>query len=559
MTAQMNRQYGGKLLPVTWLMLAFPAFFYSMVVNLLTFLYAGILVHRARMANVNQLVDTTPIPNWVLLFSKFIALVKMQLLLLSIVMIGGILVQTYNGFYQYEIDQYLGTLFGLYLPSMVIWALVALWVQTLLKNPYLGMFLLLMASFGIGALKDVGIEQTLFHFNENPDNTLIISYSDLVSYGAGLAPFLVYKFYWFLFGIFLLLWALLLWVRGLPASFKERLHIMKTRFRGRLAVGMLIFLGAFITLGGRLYYEENVLNTFYTEKEENALQKEIDEQYRHFANTPQPRMVDMTINMHIYPKERRFKANGVYTLVNKTNQVIDTLLIEHSDNVETNYTLDKAINLVHKDALAHFDIWTFTEGLAPGESTQLSFEIVNKANTIFRKNSVVEQNGTYLHSLNFPSIGWWREATMPTDSSGLGNMYRSKDADFVDFKATVSTSADQIAIAPGYLQKEWTEGNRRYFQYASTNQVTNDFIFNSGVFEVHKDQWQDVDLAIYYHKGHAYNLATMMDGMKAGLAYCSENFAPYQHKKLTIVEFARSLGGFAQSLPIPCPFLNLIS
>jgi len=133
-------------------MLAFPVFFFSMVINLLTFLYAGMLVHRSRIASINQLVDVTPIPNWVLLFSKFIALVKMQMTLLLLVLIGGVLVQTYNGYYQYEIGHYLGTLYGLYLPSFVIWALVALWVQTLLKNPYLGMFLLLMGTFAIGAL-----------------------------------------------------------------------------------------------------------------------------------------------------------------------------------------------------------------------------------------------------------------------------------------------------------------------------------------------------------------------------------------------------------------------
>ena len=47
----------------------------------------------------------------------------------------------------------------------------------------------------------------------------------------------------------------------------------------------------------------------------------------------------------------------------------------------------------------------------------------------------------------------------PSDSTALGNTYISKDADWIDFEATVSTSKDQIAIAPGYLQKEWIEGD----------------------------------------------------------------------------------------------------
>ena len=45
------------------------------------------------VSNVNQLIDTTPTPNWILLGSKFLALIKMQLILVSLVMISGILFQ----------------------------------------------------------------------------------------------------------------------------------------------------------------------------------------------------------------------------------------------------------------------------------------------------------------------------------------------------------------------------------------------------------------------------------------------------------------------------------
>ena len=61
------------------------------------------LVHRAKIARTNHLVDATPIPNWTLLLSKFIALVKMQLVLLSVIMVSGILFQGYNGYFNFEI------------------------------------------------------------------------------------------------------------------------------------------------------------------------------------------------------------------------------------------------------------------------------------------------------------------------------------------------------------------------------------------------------------------------------------------------------------------------
>ncbi len=49
------------------------------------------------------------------------------------------------------------------------------------------------------------------------------------------------------------------------------------------------------------------------------------------------------------------------------------------------------------------------------------------------------------------------------DPAGLAENGLATDADFIAFEATVGTDADQIAIAPGYLQREWTEGGRRYF------------------------------------------------------------------------------------------------
>ena len=86
------------------------------------------------------------------------------------------------------------------------------------------------------------------------------------------------------------------------------------------------------------------------------------------------------------------------------------------------------------------------------------------------------------------------------------------------------------------------------------SKILNFYAFNSAEYQVKKDKWGDVDLEIYYHKGHEYNLDRMMKGMKYALEYCSTQFSPYQHKQLRIVEFPRVLGSFAQSFPNTVPF-----
>ena len=142
----------------------------------------------------------------------------------------------------------------------------------------------------------------------------------------------------------------------------------------------------------------------------------------------------------------------------------------------------------------------------------------------------------------------------PSDSTALGNTYIAKDADWIDFEATVSTSKDQIAIAPGYLQKEWVEDGRRYFHYKMDSKILNFYAFNSARYEVKKELWKGISLEIYYHKQHSFNLDRMMKGMKASLNYNSENFSPYQFRQARIIEFPRTGGTFAQAFANTMPF-----
>ncbi|MEQ9021499.1 MAG: hypothetical protein RLN82_01925, partial [Pseudomonadales bacterium] len=88
----------------------------------------------------------------------------------------------------------------------------------------------------------------------------------------------------------------------------------------------------------------------------------------------------------------------------------------------------------------------------------------------------------------------------------------------------------------------------------------------SARYEVVKDQTtialidsvtRDIDLGIYYHAGHEYNLESMMKGMKHSFKYFSENFSPYQYRQMRILEFPR-YASFAQSFANTVPFSEAI-
>ena len=191
-------------------------------------------------------------------------------------------------------------------------------------------------------------------------------------------------------------------------------------------------------------------------------------------------------------------------------------------------------------------------------------------------NTDIVHNGSFINDRYGPYIGYAPEIELTDDSTrhrhGLDKPRRmpkledvaarqynsvSFDADWINFDATVSTTPDQIAIAPGYLQKEWVENGRRYFHYKMDAPILNIYSFQSGRYAVRRDKWQNVNLEVYYQPGHEFDIDTMMESMKETLAYCSTNFSPFQFHQLRIIEFPR-YGTFAESFANTVPFSESI-
>lgn len=561
--------FGTETLPVTWQMLGGGNVFSFFVINICTFLYAGILVQRAETAKIYHLVDSTPVPNWTLLFSKLIALLKMQLVLLAVIMLAGMLYQTYKGYYDYEIGHYIKELFGLKFLNYLVWALLSIFIQTLVKNQYLGFFIILIIAIGTPLLSFIGIELDVFKYNQGPG----FSYSDMNGYGSALSRYLWYKLYWILGGSLLIILSVLMWVRGLPNSFAERIQIAIQRFTVPKTIAFTGILIAFLTLGITILLETKSDNEHSSSKQAELDAVKWEKTYKKFENYKQPRIVAVNADVHIYPKKRTYKATAVYTLVNKTNQAIDSIFLNHN-SLENTFEFNKPNNLVLEDSIFNFDIYHFEKKIQPGDSLLLTINVKSEENTMFERKSPVIENGTFINNFSmFPSFGYSSGFELrdnktrkkydlppnnlqkhPSDSTALGNTYISKDSDWIDFEATVSTSKDQIAIAPGYLQKEWVEEDRKYFHYKMDSKILNFYAFNSARYEVKKEMYKGISLEIYYHKPHTYNLDRMMKGLKASIDYNAKNFSPYQHKQARILEFPRTFGTFAQSFANTIPF-----
>lgn len=538
--AEINPNYGYETLPMTWKMLDFPMHNASLTIIILTFLYAGLLVHRGRVSQMNGLIDSTAIPNWVLLIAKLFALIWMQIFLLSLVLIGGVLIQTLNGFYDFEIGHYLFELFGLQLVTFVLWAIVALFVQTLFTNAYLGFFMLLMGWVGIAHLHLLGIDHSIFKYNWGPS----FYYSDMTGYSTSLRLYFLYKIYWLLFGIFLLFGTYCWWNRGVNATFFERFKTAVKQVKGGVAWGMGGSLIAFLALGSFLWYEDQVLNQGWTTETQERIEQKMKTQYESFKHLPQPKIKAVSVEVNLYPKTNDYQIKGTHILVNTTSKPIDSLVIFSLINQEATYQFDQLTQLLLADTAIviyglpiKYQLHQLTKALQPGDTLLCDFVMNNVPNTYLRRKSPVVANGTSMQSPILPRIGYWSTEELPAPhATSDAHMHESKDADWVDFEAVVSTEVGQIGIAPGDLEKQWTDGERAYFQYKTPQKIPLYSAFFSADYAVKREQFQGIDLSIYHHPQHDYNAQEMLRGLKAALVYNTENFGPYPLKQAKIVE-----------------------
>jgi len=570
---QLGKIYDTTVYPVTYVIVESMGGTFMLFMVIITIMFSGELVWKSRDFRMSNIVDALPVPNWVFYTSKIVGLIFMQVLLLAVIMVCGIIVQMVKGYTHFEILLYIQYLFGFRLIDLVMLAILAVFVQTLVSNKYLGYFIIIIFYIWNIFFAQTLLKQKLFVFTSDPG----VMYSDMNHFGHSVFPFFVYKLYWGAFCIVLAVLSSLLWARGSENKLKLRwtdsLNKANRTSWMVIAVAVLLFLGS----GGFIYYNTNVENKFLSDFQQEELQAKYEKEFKKFEYIPQPKITDVKLDVDIFPYQLGLHTAGTYVLKNKSGYAIDSVHILLPSTIKINaLSFSRPSQLMLNDSEYAYRIYKLAQPLNPGDTIVLSFnlDMVTKGFTQdFSGLGTPLYNGTFINNQQFlPGIGYddsyeladntrrkkhglgYRPTENPiNDTAQYQRNLFTHDADFITFDATVSTVPDQIAVAPGYLLKEWTENGRRYFHYKMDSKILNFYSFLSARYTVKKEVYNNIDLEVYYQKGHEYNLDRMFNGMKKALQYYTANFSPYQHRQVRILEFPR-YATFAQSFPNTIPF-----
>ena len=543
---------------------------------IITVLYAGELIWKERDVKINLIYDALPYPNYVSLVGKFFSMIYMFAMLLAILALVGIIAQTLMGFTEYELGVYARSLFIDDLSNWVLFAFLGFFIHTMVNHKFLGHALMVVFFISTLVISQLGFEHNMFLFASGN----LGRYSDMNGFGHYFQPFTWFSSYWFGLGLALFVLVLFFSVRGAESSMAMRWKLGKLRLnRSLIAFGMGA-LTLFGFSGCYIYYNTNIVNKYQNSDDSKADRSDYEKTLKKYIDSPILKIVGTKVAVDVYPETRDFEAKGTYVLKNKTTQPIQQIYLQRNvdPEIKDEVTFNVPTTISESWENFKFYIYELENPVAVGDSIEMDF--VTKFHTDGfvegGSNTEILHNGTFFNSTYFPTFGYQSGNELSSDDDRKDNDLPVKDrmrprdhpvgvtenllggtADRIRFDITISTSPEQIAIAPGYIQREWEENGRKYYHYKMDQPILNFYSIVSAEYEVVKDTWsngkQDVNLEIYYHKGHEYNLERMMRSMKKSLDYFTKNFSPYQYRQLRIMEFPR-YRSFAQSFSNTVPF-----
>jgi len=569
----MNEIYGTSSYPTTYSVLGLLSGF-NLFFVIIAVLYSGELVWKERAVNLNLIIDAMPMPDFINLISKFLGLLLVYLVLLFGLIVCGVIIQTAYGYYKFELGIYFSSLYSETLAFLILYTLLSMFIQVMVNNKFLGFAVAIAFFILVGFLGQMGLEHPLFQFGSGSLGT----YSDMNVYGHFVTPFTWLQIYWAAFVIFLFAVAVIFSVRGSESVMNMRWKAGKLRLSRQLIfliAGSLLLFGS---TGFYIFYNTNILNDYSNSEQGKDLRVDFEKTLKKYEFLPQPRITAVDLKVDIYPSKRDFVAEGYFILKNKTEKPISEIHIQEDvtpGNTTEYVKFDRKNGVKEKFDKFKYTIYSLAEPLQPGDSLRMDFK-TNFTTSGFvetsRSNTQVIFNGTFFNNQYFPSLGYDKGGEMSDDNDrkekklperermmerddprGLSQSLFGDDADHIAFKIQLSTDKGQIAIAPGYLVKQWEEGDRVYFNYEMDAPMCNFYSMISANYAVKKEKYNDINLEIYYHPGHEYNLDHMMEGMRDAISYYEKNFSPYQYKQLRIMEFPR-YATFAQSFANTIPF-----
>lgn len=565
--------YGATQYPVTYDVVdSIRGSFYLFLIAIITF-YSGVLVWKERDAKINEIQDSTPVKTGMLFTSKLVAMIITVALVLAGTIVIGMIAQLCYGYTRLQADVYVKSLLVMDMLNFTYLVIAALFFHYIINNRYVAYFafiaFVIVNTFIWSVLE---VETNMVDFGSTPN----VVYSDMNGFGPFTTTVVWFNIYWSVFVLLLSYVIYAFYIRGRENAFAARLKYAGVVLRRNMMV-LSVAAIAFIACSGFVFYNTKVLNTYESSDEVERKQVDYENKYKKYEGAAQPRWYSFDYQIDLDPYERNMKVLANAWVRNISGKPISEIYFNLPEEGEDLKITIPGSKVKSDDKRLKFRIVTLDRPMQPGDSlpVQVSFQAISHGfeNEVSFKQ--LTQNGTFFNNYDImPSIGYNAGGEMTdknkrkkyklpvrrrapllneNDMAARSNNYVINDADWVTINTVISTAKDQVAVAPGSLVRSWEQNGKRYFNYKLDQPSLNFYSFISAKYEVARKKWNGIDIEVYYHNEHGYNVPNMLNSIEKSLDYYTANFGPYFHKQARIIEFPR-YSSFAQAFPGTMPY-----
>ena len=566
--------FGLKSFPVTYKMVDTISNSTSLFVMIILVFFSGELIWRDRDSHLNEVIDATPHLSFTSLIAKTLSLVSVTILLHAFFIVIGVFYQLANGYTRLELDLYITSFILRELPNYLLWSGILVLVQVLVNQKYIAYFISILLIFALSIFFQIlDVQSNLLNLGNAPS----LMYSEMNGFGPGLLGALWFNLYWILFGFLLILVSGLIWNRGVRIGLKNRLAQLRTGFTGSYAIITSAVFIIWVGTASFIFYNTKILNEYDSRDEREAQSVDYETKYSKYKKVKPAKIAEVQYYIDIFPETRSAEIKANIKITNTNEKAIDSLHFTINEDWKHKINIPNS-DWTYNDEEIGYQIYVLKTKLQKGDT--ISMEITanytpegfenNRGSTSIIKNGTFFNNFSILPSFGYneqyeindknkrKKLGLIEKARMPKLEEDCGedcmtNYLTNGISDWVKVETFISTSEDQIAIAPGSKISEEVKDGRRLYHYKVDQPSQNFYSFMSARYDVASRKWNGIDLEVYYDKNHAYNVEMMLDAMQKSLEYYIKNFGPYYHKQARIIEFPR-YSTFAQAFPGTMPY-----
>lgn len=549
-------EYGVSVYPFTNQLIELivdPLTIFSLI---LIIFYSSEITWRERHLNFNPIIDSTPVKNWILFASKICGLLALPMILLTTGVLMCIAFQLSLGYTILEFKLY-GLLYYYYGIQLVVFSMIAIFVNALVKTKYMG-----MGIFGLIVLLSVksgllGLEHPLSSLGFMPR----VGYSNMDGFNGNLNLFNHLSKYWLAFGFLLMSISFKIWSRGAITNLNSKLKQLKLRWTKVQKIVFTFCLMMFIGMGSLVFYNVNIVSEYETINDQLNFSEHYERKYKTYESLDRLYRTSMQTEVDIYPKEKMYTVKANYMLKNNSDKPISEVFI--TERIPLKHCTIEHARLVQHDKRDGIFLFQFNAPLQPDDSVQFMYQLTHKIKGYETDYSIVN-NGTYINRFsNFdPILGYnsgleikdrleRKRRNLPErleeDNSDAHIVLEDIKFEKVRFETIMSTDRGQIALSSGRLIHEWTKGDRAYYHYKSKDKILPAVGYISGEYKTKKTTHKGVSIEQYYDENHAFNVNDIEHSVIQTLEYCQENFGiyPFDYVRIAEVPSHWPFGGFA--------------